>query len=245
MTASPRSIVRRAADAILSNAAYKILSVLIALSLWFIVRDERVETTVTYALDLQPPADLVVGNETVPEIAVVVVGTRVSLDRLRRGPLVLPIKLKASEPGILALHPRPEDVPAPPGVQVMRVAPATIGVRLETRRSRVVPVRPRLVLEDEASFRVRKVGVVPDRVRISGPASVVAAVEQVWTEAIVIPAKSGETITGSYAISLPHPQLRTEDAPSVAVTVELEEKVAESAASPSPKPAKTHSVRLP
>ena len=223
---SPRSL--------LANLPYKILSVLIALALWFIVRDERVETTVIYALDLEPPAELVVGNESVPELTVAVAGTRVSLERLRRGTLVLPVKLKAIEPGVLTLHLRPEDILAPPGVEVVHVAPATVGVRLETRRARTVPVRPRIVLEDDSAWRVKKVTLVPDRVRISGPASVVGAVDQVWTEAIAIPAKSGDTVTGNYSLSLPHPQLHVEEN-AISATVELEPSNAPPA-TPSPRP---------
>lgn len=229
-----RWTLSRVGSSLVSNLPYKILSVLIALALWFIVRDERVETTVIYALDLQAPAELVVGNESVPELTVAVAGTRVALDRLRRGQLVMPVKLKATEPGVLTLHLRPEDVLAPAGVEVVHVAPATVGVRLETRRSRTVLVRPRIILEEESAWRVKKVTLMPERVRISGPASVIAVVDQVWTEAIAIPGKSGEAISGNYAVSLPHPQIHVDDNAAIAVTVELEPANAPPAPSPIP-----------
>jgi hypothetical protein len=211
------------------NLAYKVLSLLIALALWFIVRDERVETTVMFSLDVATQADLVVSNEALPEIAVGVAGSRGALDRMKRTSLVHLVRLKGVEPGLTALHVRPEEIEAPRGVEVLHVTPSTIPIRIETRSARRVAVHPRLVLDEDSPFRVKKVTVVPDRVRIDGPASIVASVEQVWTEAIPIPPRSGEAVSGVFALSLPHVQLRA-DAATVAVTVELEER----AATPSP-----------
>jgi YbbR domain-containing protein len=214
---------RRAAVAITANTPYKVLSVLIALALWFIVRDERIETSVPMSLEVEAVGELVVGNESLPELTVGVAGTRVALDRLRRESITHVIKLKTTEPGMVVVHVKPEDLALPRGVEVVHVSPSTVNVRLESRAVRRVPVRPRIVLEGDSTWRVKKVTVTPDRVRIGGPASVVASVDQVWTEAIVVPPKSGDPVTGSYSLSLPHPQLHAEDASTVSVRVELEE----------------------
>lgn len=219
-----------------SNIPYKVLSVLIAVALWFIVRDERVETSTLWSLELQVPPELVVSNEALPELNVGVAGTRVALDRLKREPLVDAIRLKTAEPGIFTLHIRPEDLHVPRGVEVVHVSPSTIAVRLETRASRRVVVRPRIVLEEDSAWRVKKATLTPDHVRLEGPQSIVAAVDQVWTEALAVPPKNGETITQKVAISMPHPQLRA-DPPTVTVSLELE-PVAAPAASPGASGAK-------
>lgn len=206
------------------NVPYKALSVLIALALWFIVRDERIEDTLRIPIDVQTTPDLVMSNESLGDLSVRVTGTRAALDRLRRGEQVHSVRLKNTEPGLVTVRVRPEDLALPPGVDVVTVTPATTSVRLEARAARRVPVRPRVVVEAGGDWRVKKVTVTPDRVRIAGPQSVIAGLEEVWTEAIAISPKSGESVTGSHAISLPHRQLRLEEASPVTVRIDLEER---------------------
>ncbi|HVO29656.1 MAG TPA: CdaR family protein [bacterium] len=239
---APRSPARRVLAALTANIPYKILSVLIAVALWFIVRDERVETQAIWQLELQIPPELAISNEVLPELTVGVAGTRVSLDRLRHETLVHTVKLKSGEPGLLTLHVRPEDLSVPAGVEVVHVAPSTVSVRLEPRVTRRVPVRPRIVLDDDSPLRVKRSAVAPDLVRIQGPASVVAAVDQLWTDAIPVP-RGAETLSQTVSLNLPHPQLKLLDVSSVAVTVDLEPISAATATaspSPDPSPAKKH-----
>lgn len=214
--------IRKARLLVTSNFPYKVLSLLIALALWFIVRDERIETTVTLALDVQAPGELMVSNEHLPELTVGVSGTRVALSRLRNANLVHVVKPKNTEPGPVVIRIRPEDLDLPVGVDAMSVSPSSAGVRLEARVTRRVPVKARILAAEGTSFRVRKVTVTPDRVRISGPASIVAGIDEVWTEVIEVAPKVADPITGDYAVSLPHNQLRLEDPNPVAVRVELE-----------------------
>lgn len=214
--------IRRARLAVTSNFPYKVLSLLIALALWFIVRDERIETTVTVALDVQAPGELMVSNEHFPDLTVGVTGTRVALSRLRNANLVHVVKPKNSEPGPVVIRIRPEEIDLPAGVSAVTVSPSAAGVRLEARVTRRVPVKARILVADGTGFRVRKVAVTPDRVRISGPASIVAGLDEVWTEAVEVASRTGDPVTGDYGVSLPHKQLRLEDAGPVAVRVELE-----------------------
>ena len=76
-------LARRVRESLADNAWYKLLSLLIALALWFIVRDERVEETVTVALDVNPAsAELVLSGDP-PEVTVgVTVGVGVTMTQL-------------------------------------------------------------------------------------------------------------------------------------------------------------------
>lgn len=213
-------MIRRLGEALRENLPYKVLSILIALSLWFIVRDQRIEETFTVALDVQPSGDLVVSSDAPPEISVAVTGTRVALDRLRHEALSMPVRVKATEPGVAPLHVRPEDVSLAPGVEAFRVSPPTVSVRLENRAIRKVAVRPRVVI-DASDWHLKRAIAIPDRVRISGPASVVGSIDEVWTEPIPVTPQT-DPITGSYPIALPQRQLRLEDPGPIAVRIELE-----------------------
>lgn len=208
---------------LLENVPYKALSVLIAMALWFIVQDEHVEETFEVALDVQTAPDLVVSNETVPELSVGVSGTRAALDRLRRNPLVHPVKLPAREPGLVTVRVRPEDLRLPGGMEAFHVAPSTTSLRLEGKATRRIPVRPRVVLEsgDEA-WRIRKISVTPERVRVAGPASVISGLDEVWTEVIAVQPRGGEAVIGTHPVSLPHRQLRLDEPTPVTVRIEFE-----------------------
>lgn len=205
-----------------TNLPYKALSVLIALALWFIVRDERVETTVNLGLEVQAPGELLVTNEHLPDLTVAVTGTRVALSRLRSANFVHVVKPKVAEPGPVTLRIRPEDLDLPAGVDAVGVSPSSVGIRLEARAVRRIPVKARILLAEGTGFRVKKVVVTPERVRIAGPASVVAGLDEVWTEAIDVEPQGSEPLTGDYAVSLPHRQLRLEDPGPVSVRIELE-----------------------
>jgi hypothetical protein len=219
-----------------TNLPYKILSVLIALALWFIVRDERIESTVTFALDVQPPADFVVSNEQVPDLTVSVQGTRAALSRLRGQNLAHVVQPSITEPGPVTLRIRPEELELPAGVEAISVSPSSAQVRLESRATRRVPVKARLLVANGTGYRVRKVTITPERVKVAGPTSVVGSLDEVWTEAIEITPRGVEPITGQYAVSLPHKQLRLEDKGPVSVKIEIEEAPPDSP-DPSPTPA--------
>ena len=216
------ALLRRGHRFFTTNLPYKALSVLIALALWFIVRDERIETTVNIALEVQAPGELLVSNEHLPDLTVAVSGTRVALSRLRSSHLVHVVKPKGTEPGPVMVRIRPEDLELPPGVSVVSVSPSSAGIRLEARAVRRVPVKARILVAEGTGFRVRKVVVTPEKVRIAGPMSVVAGLDEVWTEAIDVAPRGLEPLTGDYAVSLPHRQLRLEDAGPVSVRIELE-----------------------
>jgi hypothetical protein len=216
-------LVRRARLLVTTNLPYKILSVLIALALWFIVRDERIETTVSVALDVVAPGDFVVSSEHVPDLTVSVQGTRSALSRLRGANLVHAVRPVATEPGPVVVRIRPEELELPPGVEATSVSPSSAQVRLESRATRRVPVKARLLVAEGTGYRVRKVTITPERVRVAGPTSVVAGLDEVWTEGIEITPRGLEPISGQYAVSLPHKQLRLEDKGPVNVKIEIEE----------------------
>ena len=201
--------------ALTANLAYKALSVLIALALWFIVRDQRVEDAVAFQIDVEPPRGLVVGEEALPELTVHVTGTRSAIERLRRTGRTHVVRLQERDAGPATLRIAPEDILLPPGVEAFDVAPRSTTIRLEERVVRKLPVRARLVVA--SGLRAKKVTVTPDRVRIAGPASVVGSLEEVWTEALEV----GATTSANATIALTHPQLEVEDRPEVRVEVEL------------------------
>ncbi len=213
---------RHARRGLFENLPYKVLSLLIALAMWFTVRDERMSSSVAFTLEVQTLPEVAVSDDEIPELRVSVFGTRAALTRLGHQTLHHTVHVRRKEPGLVMIRIDPADLTLPPGVDATSVTPSSLQVRIEPRSARRVPVHVRLV-EEEPGTRVRRVTVVPDRVRISGPASLIAATESVWTEAVPVPAAGSPASSGTYSIALPHRQLRVEEGASVSVTVELEE----------------------
>ena len=206
----------------MENAPYKALALLIALAIWFHVRDQRVEGTFALTLDVQPSGDLVVVGDAPPQVSVTVSGTHGALDRLARDGIVHVVKLAHADPGLTAIHLRPEEIAAGSGVEVVRIAPSSIDVRLEPRATRKVAVRARVVVDDSADWHVKRWTVTPDKVRISGPASLVSSLDEVWTAPIAADPKDGAPLTVTIPVSLPHVQLKLEDAGPVTARVEFD-----------------------
>ena len=226
--------MKRLRSLLLENVPYKALSVLIAMALWFIVQDEHVEEIFEIALDVQTAPEVVVSNEIVPELSVGVSGTRAALDRLRRNPIQHPVKLTSREPGLVTVRVRPDDLRLPGGMSAFHVSPSTTTLRLEGKATRRIPVRPRVVLEAaESDWRIKKISVTPERVRVAGPASVISGLDEVWTEVIAVRPRGGEAVIGTHPVSLPHRQLRLEEAAPVTVRIEFEPAMR---ANPAPTP---------
>ena len=216
---TPLERVRRL---VTENAPYKALALLIALAIWFHVRDQRVEGTFTLTLDVQPAGDLVVVSDGPPQVSVTVSGTHGALDRIARDGLVYAVKLPHPDAGLNPVHLKAEEIAVGSGAEVVRVAPSTLDVRLEPRATRKVAVRARVVMDESADWHVKRAVVTPDKVRISGPASLVSSLDEVWTAPIAADPKDGAPLTASVAVSLPHAQLKLEDAGPVSVRVEFD-----------------------
>ena len=214
--------LERARRLMMENAPYKALALLIALAIWFHVRDQRVEGTFALTLDVQPSADLVVVGDAPPQVSVTVSGTHAGLDRIARDGLVYAVKLAHADPGLNAIHLRPEEVAAGSGVEIVRIAPSTLDVRLEPRAMRKVAVRARVVMDESADWHVKHAVVTPDKVRVSGPASLVSSLDEVWTAPIAADPKDGAPLTVGVPVSLPHAQLKLEDPGPVSVRVEFD-----------------------
>jgi YbbR domain-containing protein len=123
----------RIAARLLDHWQLKLLSLVFAVALWVIVAVEDIgEVVYTVPLDLThlPPGlqVAVLGAETVD---VRLHGLRHVLSRIEERALRARVSLRGARPGDLVLLIRPEDVPVPRGVQVVRVTPSQIHATLE------------------------------------------------------------------------------------------------------------------
>ncbi len=209
------------------NIFLKILSLVFAIILWFfVVLEDKVEQDVDVFIHYQHvPKGLMLVNTPPNKIHVKVVGPRSILRNLSRKTLSLNIDLSEFERGrhLVVLHPK--DIPLPAGLEIIGIQPEKIEIVLERIASRLVPVEPMLEGSPPSGWKLVKVTVIPSKVRIRGPESLVYRIKRLRTKPIDISNLKGEVVR---VVELEVPDMLTV-LPSALVKVKLliKEKIVE------------------
>lgn len=153
------------------NRLLKLLSVLLAIALWFAVSgEERTETTLNMALEmvnLQP--NLMVTSEVPPAIQVRVVGPRSIVNSLSQTRLTETLDLTNYKTGRQTFYLGPNSFALPRGVQVIRIQPNPINLTLATTLTQTLPIKPVLENKPPEGYEVISVATKPPQVTVKGP----------------------------------------------------------------------------
>src|ERR1043166_854390 len=117
----------RVRQAFTYNLPLKLLSVLLAFSLWFFVNfgERDTEESLKVPLELRNiPAHLMITSPRVDFVDLRVSGPRTLLGRIDRNRLSASLDLNGVRPGPAVFRVDAEALPLPPGVQVARMNPA-------------------------------------------------------------------------------------------------------------------------
>ncbi len=178
------------------NIFLKILSIFFAVVLWFfVVLEDKVEQVVEVVINCKHLSEKLVAVKPPPEkILVKVVGPRSILRNLTRHPVSLTLDLKDFGPGshIITIHNK--DLSLPGGLDVIGIEPKEFEIVLERLISRKVSVEPLLEGSPPFGWKVAKVEVKPNKVRIVGPESVILRLRKVKTKPIDISGCTGEVV---------------------------------------------------
>jgi YbbR domain-containing protein len=178
----------RLRDLFFSNLLPKVFSLLFAVLLWGIVIGEK-----HAQIQMNVPLDLV----NIPEKAVVVSDVPSSLSVQFQGPRTLlrtlqgrdirrRIDLKGMGVGWTTIRILPDSVPVPRGVEVVRVTPATLDLRLEPLKEVRLPVTAQVVGDPPKGYRVEGIAVEPARVVLKGGESELTGLGGVKTRQVNI-----------------------------------------------------------
>ncbi|HEV8676822.1 MAG TPA: CdaR family protein [Methylomirabilota bacterium] len=111
----------------------KLLSIVFAVVLWvFVGSEDTGEAIYTVPVEVTGvPAGMVVTALGAETVDVRVQGLRYVLAQLEERSLRADLNLRQARPGEVVVSIRPEDVPVPRGVQVVRVTPSRVRATLE------------------------------------------------------------------------------------------------------------------
>ena len=209
---------------VLQNAGWKLLSLGIAVVLWFLVVGEPTLTTsVSAPLEFRNiPSELEV-NATVPErVQLEVRGSPSLLESSDLAKIAVVLDLSpVHRPGVFTFTLGRNYVTMPSGVEFVRAVPTQLRLRFEYRVTREVPVQVRFSKPPPDGYRVRSRAIAPERVRLTGADSRVGQVDFVETDPIDLTGVVGEReFTVQTFVGDPH--VRFASSPVVRVRVAVE-----------------------
>jgi YbbR domain-containing protein len=201
----------------------KVLSVAVALGLWFTVAGEQtVERSLRVPLELgNRPAHIELVENPPVTVEVRVRGSSGLLGQLAPGDVVAMLDLSQARPGRRFFHLTAKEVRAPFGVTVVDVTPSTISLRFEPTESRMVPVVPVIEGEPAPGYLAAAVSVVPASVEVAGPETALDRLREVTTEPVSV-SGARKAVQESVAIGVPDTSLRLTAPVNARVTVQVQ-----------------------
>ncbi len=162
------------------------LSIVFAVILWFlVVGEENAEMALDVALELvNLPSDTIVVNDIPGEIKVRVSGPRSLLQGLSRQRISRVIDLSEAKPGRIIIQITPESIRVPRGVRVVKISPSEIEIVLDRLIRKTVKVRVRTEGKLPEGFRLEKIVVSPEKVRVEGPLSTLKGLKFLETQPV-------------------------------------------------------------
>ncbi len=209
------------------NAAWKLLSVLIAVFLWALVASEPQLAAFAIApVEYKNlPDDLEISSEPVAAVSLQLRGPSGELRGIDDGGLRPAVILDMSgvRPGERTFAINSSNVKLARGVRLERAIPSEVRLQFERRASKSVPVRPRFTGEGTNGYVVASWSVGPPELTIVGPADHVARIREVITDPIDV-----ANVVGTYEFRVNayvgDPYVRFQSSPLVAVSVTVRKR---------------------
>lgn len=170
------------------NTSLKILSVLLAISLWIYVsyRGES-EMSIEAILEFKNiPAGMEILRQSQRKVTVNVQGYEQAMHRLRQSDVHVLVDMSTAKKGDNQISLDKDMVLLPRSLKVQRLEPTAIKIALDETVSRVVPVRPHITGIPEKPFALTGIKNSPASVKIEGPRSEVEKISLLRTDPIDI-----------------------------------------------------------
>jgi hypothetical protein len=174
---------------LLHNFLSKLLSLLIAFSLWFFVVFENMPE-VTFIVPLrvknQPRNMAMVENMEGKEIEVRLKGPQAIMTGLTVQQVETTIDLSSIGTGETVIPLTPDVISVPRQVKVVGISPASVIIELEPITSRMVAVEPVILGVPADGYLLKEVRVFPEQVKVFGAKSVLEKLKSFSTESVDI-----------------------------------------------------------
>lgn len=172
---------------VLHNFGLKILSLLLATGLWFMIEPEEQSAEVAIRAPIvfqNVPAQLEISTETIPEAQIRVRGPERVIRQLRPNDVHAALDLGDVQPGERTFDLTSQRIRHPRELAVVQVVPGQVHLAFDTRFTREVEIRPRVTGNFLPGEQLARVAVDPPQVTISGPRHHVEKVDSATTDPV-------------------------------------------------------------
>lgn len=179
-------------DALLANWPLKLLALALAFAIWVSVTGEnRAVQDFKVPLEIRLAEDLVLASSPPTTVDVRLRGVESLMRRLDPVPMAVRVDLRDATTGEQEVLWSRDDLKGiPRGVEIDFIDPDRTQLTIETRRRRQLPVEPTFLGQPPEEFAFYGARVVPDQLRVEGPASQVDALEVLRTTPIRLDERS-------------------------------------------------------
>ena len=194
----------------LEDWGLKLIALAITFALWLGVTGLSTPTTkrMSVPLNLNIVSDAQITNAPPQEVEIEISGDKRKIDQINRSALSATLDLTAMKPGdwVVSLAPDTISVPLEQGVTLVEVVPGRIAVNIEAVEEKDIEVMAQTTGNVAAGFEIYSTAVLPPKISVRGPASVVRTIEFVQTDRIDITGKKDGFTARQIAVTSPDPK---------------------------------------
>lgn len=216
---------------VLHNFGLKVLSLLLAAGLWFLISpdEQPAEVAVRAPIVFQHvPPHLEISSELIPEAQIRVRGPERVIRQLQASEVHAEIELAGAKPGERTFDLTSQQVRHPRDVTIVQVVPSQLHLAFDTRMSREVEIHPRVTGNFAGGEQIVRVDADPPRITITGPRHHVEKVDAATTDPVDATGTRGSAVFTTN-VYVPDPLVQVLETTSIRVTV-LVQKVGSSPA---------------
>jgi YbbR domain-containing protein len=219
-----------------SNLSLKLLSLVLAIIVWFFVSAPRREPVSERAFAaplsiVRMPRHLAITTPVPDTVSVRLRGRVSDLRSLSSQNLEVTLDLNWVSPGDAVINLSPQAISVPPQIDVLAIEPSNLRFHIEALRQKVVPIRPFLIGQPPPGFVPGAPALVPDQALVSGPASKIKNVTEVATERIIMTGRT-ETFQQNVAVVSDSSLIRIIDPLTTQATVPVNPEIGPVAPAP-------------
>lgn len=170
----------------LNNFLIKLFSLFFAIILWlFVASQGKLEVNLNVPLELRKaPSNMLIVGDVAEYIDVRLKGRQSVIKKISAGQISAHLDLSNARQGENTIYLSNDNITAPPNIEVARVSPKSVKVRLEALVKKDVKIIPETSGAPSAGYRLKGIEIKPETVAIEGAESIVNKISAIKTEAI-------------------------------------------------------------
>jgi YbbR domain-containing protein len=171
---------------IFNNFLIKLFSLFFAIILWlFVTSQGNLEVNLNIPLELRKaPSNMLIVGDVADYIDVRLKGRQSVIKNLSAGQISAHLDLSNAQTGENVIHLSSENIVMPPNIEVTRISPKSIRIRLEQLAKKDIKVIPEIIGTPPAGYRLKNIEVNPQTVAVEGAEGVVNKLSAIKTEPI-------------------------------------------------------------